>query len=100
MAGGLKTGIADICNCRGVGGRPASDALRFIGGFLCSGEGWGLLVFGVGSIVNVPVGNSLPVRVPPDGSRLAVPANVVPDHRQGGSPQFEDVKNPRGAVQR
>jgi hypothetical protein len=99
MAGGLKTGIADICNGRGVGGRPASDELRFICRFLCARKGWGLLVFGVGPIVNVPVGNAFPIRVPSDGSRLAAPANVVPDCRHARSPHFEDSKNPQGAVQ-
>ena len=81
MANGLKTGIADICNGRGVGGRPASDELRFICRFLCACKGWGLLVFGVGPIVNVPVGNAFLVWVPSDGSRLAASANVVL-HRQ------------------
>lgn len=66
MAGRLKTGIAGICTCRGAGGRPASDELRFICRFHCASKGWGLLVFGVGPIVNVPVGNSFPVRVPSD----------------------------------
>ncbi len=99
MANGLKIGIAGICNCRGFGGRPASDELRFICRFLCACKGWGLLVFGVGPIVNVPVGNAFPIRVPSDGSRLAAPANVVPDRRHGGSPHFEDAKNPQGAVQ-
>lgn len=99
MANGLKIGIAGICNCRGVGGRPASDELRFICRFLCACKGWGLLIFGVGPIVNVPIGNCFPARVPADGSRLAAPANVVPDRRQGRSPHFEDFKNPQGAVQ-
>jgi hypothetical protein len=99
MAGGLKTGIADICNGRGVGGRPASDELRFICRFLCVCKGWGLLVFGVVPIVNVPIGNSFSVRVPSVGSRLAAPAKVVPHHRRGGSPQSEDAKNHQGAVQ-
>jgi hypothetical protein len=99
MAGGLKTGIADICNGRGVGGRPASDELRFICRFLCACKVWGLLVFGVGPIVNVPVGNAFPIRVPSDGSRLAAPANVVPHRRHDRSPHFEDAKNPQGAVQ-
>ena len=56
MAGGLKIGIAGMCNCRGAGGRPASDALRFMGGFLCSRRGCRLFVFGKMSIFNAIVG--------------------------------------------
>ena len=64
MAGGLKIGIAGICNCRGAGGRPASEALRFMGEFLRSGQVGEVLVFGMMPIVNASVGTLLPVRVP------------------------------------
>ena len=66
MAGGLKKGIAGMVNCRGAGGRPASDALRFMGESLRSGTGWGVLVFGMMPIVNASVGTPLPARVPPN----------------------------------
>jgi len=66
MAGRLKKGIAGMVNCRGAGGRPASDALRFMSESLRSGTVWGVLVFGMMPIVNASVGTPLPVRVPPN----------------------------------
>lgn len=52
MAGRLKTGMAGMVNCRGAGGRPASGAIRFIGGFLYLGKGWELLIFGTVPTLN------------------------------------------------